>query len=200
MSSPKFCINHYYTDRVWKRTKWNCHWILENDVKIVSEMGLWFINFLPQSPTHLMLRSSSLLLIRLNFSARIRQFGLLTEIFCYQALLEETLEMKILPNLGQVSQGVSLGAFWGQRTSGSMQSIQAVRPGQNGRHFADIFRCKILYCDEIFIGFVPKSRIYNKSCLSLGNGLAPDKQQAITWTNVDLVDWQICLTRAQYVN
>ena len=35
--------------------------------------------------------------------------------------------------------------------------------------------------------FVPKGLIYNKNSFSSGNGLAPKRRQAITWTNADPV-------------
>ena len=33
--------------------------------------------------------------------------------------------------------------------------------------------------------FVPKGPINNKPAFGLGNGLAPKRRQAITWTNAD---------------
>ena len=68
-------------------------------------------------------------------------------------------------------------------------------PGQNGRHFADnIFRCiflneKICILIEISLKFVLEGSIENKE--NLDNGLAPNRRQAIIWTNADSINWRI---------
>ena len=36
--------------------------------------------------------------------------------------------------------------------------------------------------------------------MSLDNGLAPNRRQAIIWTNADLIHWRICCTRGRWVN
>ena len=65
-------------------------------------------------------------------------------------------------------------------------------PGQNGRHFADdIFRCifvteKFRILIDISLKFVPKGLVD-----SLDNCLAPNRRQAIIWTNVDSIHWRI---------
>ena len=69
--------------------------------------------------------------------------------------------------------------------------------GQNGRHFADnIFRCifvneKIYILTKISLKFVPKGPLDNKPSIGLDNGLAPNKRQAIIWTNAELIHWHI---------
>ena len=63
-------------------------------------------------------------------------------------------------------------------------------PEQEGRHFADdVFRCifiheKFCILIKISLKFVPKGPIGN-------NGFAPNKRQAIIWTNADLIHWRI---------
>ena len=61
--------------------------------------------------------------------------------------------------------------------------------GINGHHFADIFNGflwneKFCVLIQVSPQFVPKGLIDNKPT---GNGLVPNRQQAITWTNVDPV-------------
>ena len=64
--------------------------------------------------------------------------------------------------------------------------------GQNGRQFADvIFSCIFInekFCILIIISLklVPKGPI-----IGLHNGLVPNRQQAIIWTNVDPIHWRI---------
>ena len=60
----------------------------------------------------------------------------------------------------------------------------------------DNFRCIFLNENDripirISLKFVLKSPINNKPALVLGNGLAPNRRQAITWTNADSVHWCI---------
>ena len=74
------------------------------------------------------------------------------------------------------------------------QWVNSSPPGQNGRHFAgNIFRCifvneKFCILIQISLKFVPKWQYVS---IGLGNGLAPNRRQAITWTNDDLVHWCI---------
>ena len=60
----------------------------------------------------------------------------------------------------------------------------------------DIFSCIFLNENvwisiKISLKFVPKGPIDNKPVLFFCNGLAPNRRQAITYTNVDPVDWHI---------
>ena len=60
----------------------------------------------------------------------------------------------------------------------------------------DIFKCIFLYENDriviqISLKLVPKSLIGNKPAFGSGTGLAPNRRQAITWTNDDLVHWRI---------
>ena len=54
-------------------------------------------------------------------------------------------------------------------------------PEQNGRCFADIFKC-IFLNEDVFIlngislKFVPKGQNENKSIVGLGHGLAPNRR------------------------
>ena len=71
--------------------------------------------------------------------------------------------------------------------------FDTLRLRQNGSHFADnIFRCifmneKFYILIEISLILVPEGPIDN--CLD--NGLAPNRRQAIIWTNADLIRWHI---------
>ena len=68
--------------------------------------------------------------------------------------------------------------------------------GQNGRHFRyDIFRCIFVNekcCNLIKISpkFVPDGPI-DKQSIGLDNALAPNRRQAIIWTNADPINWRI---------
>ena len=61
----------------------------------------------------------------------------------------------------------------------------------------DNFRCIFLNENDripipISLIFFPRGSIGNKAaCIGSGNGLAPNRRQAITWTNADPVDWRI---------
>ena len=69
-------------------------------------------------------------------------------------------------------------------------SLNTLKPRQNGRHFLDdIFKC--IFLNEsvwisIEISLVPKGPINNKSSIGSDNGLAPTRRQAIFWTNAGL--------------
>ena len=59
---------------------------------------------------------------------------------------------------------------------------------QNGRHFADMFKCIFSYEDcciltETSLEFMPKGPV--KASIGSDNGLAPNRRQAIIWTNAD---------------
>ena len=70
-------------------------------------------------------------------------------------------------------------------------------PGQNVRRFAhDIFRCIIVnekFCIliKMSLKFVPKGLIDNNPAFELDNDLAPNRRQAIIWTNIDPIHWRI---------
>ena len=69
--------------------------------------------------------------------------------------------------------------------------INSSHPGQNGRHCAyDIFKCifineKFYISIRISLKFVPKGPVDKKIKIGSVNGLAPNRRQAITWTNAD---------------
>ena len=80
----------------------------------------------------------------------------------------------------------------------SLIFFNSSRPGQNGRHFTDIFKCIFINkkcCISIWVSlkFVPKGLIDNVS-IGSGNGLAPNRWQAITWSNADPFHWCIYVT------
>ena len=65
--------------------------------------------------------------------------------------------------------------------------INSYPPIQNGRYFAnDNFRC--IFVNEIFCILIQISLKF------VPNGLAPNRRQAITRTNVDPVHWRIYAT------
>ena len=75
--------------------------------------------------------------------------------------------------------------------------LDTLRPRQNGRHFADDI-CKGIYLNENF-SILHKnftaicslgSNRHNGSIVS-DDGLAPNRRQAIIWTNVDMLYWRI---------
>ena len=60
--------------------------------------------------------------------------------------------------------------------------------GQNGRHFTDDIFKRIFF--EFHWSLFPRVQL-TKPGIGLGNGLAPKRRQAITWTNADLIHWRI---------
>ena len=77
------------------------------------------------------------------------------------------------------------------------QAVNILPPRQHGRRFADdIFKCVVLNGNvwiaiKISQNFVPKGRIDNNQGIGLDNVLAPNRRQAIIWTNADLIHWRI---------
>ena len=78
-----------------------------------------------------------------------------------------------------------------------LTGVNTLRPEQNGWWYADnLFKLLFLtenvciWIDES-IKFVPEGPIDNWQgiIIGLGNGLVPDRHQAITWTNDDPVPW-----------
>ena len=67
-------------------------------------------------------------------------------------------------------------------------------PGQKVRYFEDeIFRCifineKFCISTKIPLKFVPRGPIDN---IGFDNGLAPNRRQAINWTNTNPIHWRI---------
>ena len=45
---------------------------------------------------------------------------------------------------------------------------------------------------KISLKCVPKGPINNKPSIGLDNGLAPNRRQAIIWTNDNPIHWRIC--------
>ena len=45
---------------------------------------------------------------------------------------------------------------------------------------------------KISLKFVPEGPIDNDTAFGLDNGLAPNRWQAIIWTNADPIYWRIC--------
>ena len=78
-----------------------------------------------------------------------------------------------------------------------MSTFNSSSPGQNGCHFADdIFRCifvndKLCIVIKISLKFVLKGSVDNYPIIGLDNGLVPNRQQAIIWTNADSIHWCI---------
>ena len=51
---------------------------------------------------------------------------------------------------------------------------------------------------EISLKCVPKGPIDKKQSISLDNGLAPNRRQAIIWTNADPIRWRIYVAPGEY--
>ena len=70
-------------------------------------------------------------------------------------------------------------------------------PGQNERLFADdIFKCifvneKSCILIEISLRFVPKDKVEKQHSTGSDSGLAPNRRQAIIWTNAGPIHWRI---------
>ena len=77
------------------------------------------------------------------------------------------------------------------------EHISLISPGQHGRHFAyNIFRCifvneKSYILIKISLKFFPKFPNWQWPSISLDNGLAPNRRQAIIWTNANPIHWSI---------
>ena len=83
-------------------------------------------------------------------------------------------------------QNAFVDILWLTSVAVSTQSVNTLKPRQNGRHFADdIFKC-IFLNENVWIPikfsmkFVPKGPI---NSIGADNGLAPDRRQAIVWNN-----------------
>ena len=77
-------------------------------------------------------------------------------------------------------------------------SLNTLRQRENVRHLADdIFKCiffneNVRILIEISLKFVPRIHLnWQSVSIGSGNGLAPNRWQAITWTNDDPVQWLI---------
>ena len=69
-----------------------------------------------------------------------------------------------------------------------MTNVSSSPSGQNGRQFTDdIF--KLIFINEKFciLMWISLKFVPIEVNTGSGNGLVPDKHQAITWTNADLV-------------
>ena len=75
--------------------------------------------------------------------------------------------------------------------------INSFPHGQDGHHFADdIFICifvneKFCILIKLSLKFVPKGPIVIRLSFGLDNGLAPNRRQAILWTNAATIHWRI---------
>ena len=70
-------------------------------------------------------------------------------------------------------------------------SINTLRPRQDDQRFPDIFKCTFLNENvwisiKISLKFLPKGSINQYPSNGSNNGLAPNSQQAIIWTNGNL--------------
>ena len=73
----------------------------------------------------------------------------------------------------------------------SLEGLKAVNtshPGENDRQFGIFMNKKFGILTRISMKFIPESPIYNKSA---GNGLVPNKWQAIIWTIANPFHWCI---------
>ena len=89
----------------------------------------------------------------------------------------------------------SYGKVWQDPVTHALDDVNTLRPRQNGRHFVDdISRCifvKFCILIKISLKFVPMSPINNIPALVLDNGSAPNRRQAIIWTDADPIHWRI---------
>ena len=53
---------------------------------------------------------------------------------------------------------------------------------------------KILYLDKNCTDVCPQGANWQSSSIGLNNGLAPNRRQAIIWTNADPINWRIYAT------
>ena len=96
--------------------------------------------------------------------------------------------------LDTAGSGSTLSAFF---CGNKCCTLNTLRPRQDGRYFADdIFECIFLnenFCTLIKISLksVRKRQIDNNPVLGSDNGLAPNRRQAIIWTNDGVVWWRI---------
>ena len=73
-----------------------------------------------------------------------------------------------------------------------MTALISSPPGQNGRRFAeDKFRCIFLNEDDKIPIRISQKFNWQKASIGSGNDLAPNRRQAITWTNTDPIHWCI---------
>ena len=82
---------------------------------------------------------------------------------------------------GKVQEGDTRGRGW-------MTNVSSSPSGQNGRQFTnDIF--KLIFINEKFciLMWISLKFVPIEVNTGSGNGLVPDRHQAITWTNADLV-------------
>ena len=76
-------------------------------------------------------------------------------------------------------------------------SINSSHHGQDDRHFTDDFFIRVFvnekFCSmiEISLKFVPKDPVHSYTVFGLDNGLAPNRRQAIIWTNAHPIHWRI---------
>ena len=79
-------------------------------------------------------------------------------------------------------------------------------PGQNGRHFGrrqlqmHFLEWKWQNTDSIFIEICSQISNVWYTSIGSGNGLAPNRRQAIAWTNADPDHWRICAAHGRDVN
>ena len=77
-------------------------------------------------------------------------------------------------------------------------AVLTIPPWTNGRYFADdIFRC--IFMNEAFSFWLKCHwnlflRVKLTITIGLDNGLAPNRRQAIIWTNADPIPWRIYAT------
>ena len=76
--------------------------------------------------------------------------------------------------------------------------INSTSSRQNGRHFADniyfqvhFHEWKVLYFDSNFTDICSKGSNWQSPSIGLDNGLAPNRRQAIIWTNANPIHWRI---------
>ena len=85
---------------------------------------------------------------------------------------------------------VQLAAEWTELTKVDNAWVNSLRSRQNGRHFADVFKCIFLNENlwillKISLKFVPEFQMNNIPALVQIYDLAPARRQAIIWSSDD---------------
>ena len=88
----------------------------------------------------------------------------------------------------------------------SLQTLNSLRPRQNGRHFADDFFKRIFLNENVWISikislrFVPKGPIYNIPAFVQIMAWRRPSDKPLSETMMDNLPTHICVSRPQWVN
>ena len=88
----------------------------------------------------------------------------------------------------------------------SQFQFNSSHPGQNGRRFGrrhfqkHFLEWRWYNANSNLTEICYQESNWQQASISSGNGLAPNRRQAIIWTNDEPVHWHICGTRGRWVN